>query len=250
MAQTVAADLEIRVGHQLRRPLRMRLHPFAAGEEGRLHAFRAQQIDDAPVIAGNAAVGLAKIEGERDQLHTGGKLDASDRAAHGLGYWRGGRERLLPQCREVELGMIMLWLDLAGGAGKRLRREAAVEQVRSRRQLPELRRQSQCRTTQHRDRDSWLCNRPIFWHRMERAHALRRQSLKRSRVQARADGRSAARAERLARPSDSPASSPAPRPAPPRSWPLRTSRDFHRRGTSGPSRCCRRSRRSLHSGRR
>ena len=68
MAQTVAADLEIRVGHQLRRPLRMSLHPFAAGEEGRFHAFRAQQIDDAPVIAGNAAVGLAKIEGERDQF--------------------------------------------------------------------------------------------------------------------------------------------------------------------------------------
>ena len=126
----MAADLEIGVGQQLRHALGMGLHPFAAGEEGRLDVLPAQKIDDAPVITGDAAVGLAKIEGERDQLHSGRKLHASDRATHGLGNRRGGGNRLLPQRREVELDMIMLRLDLAGGAGKRLRGEAAVEQGR------------------------------------------------------------------------------------------------------------------------
>ena len=59
MAQAVAADLEVRIGDQLRRAFLMGLHPFAAGEEGGLHPLRAEQIDDAPVIARHVAGGLA-----------------------------------------------------------------------------------------------------------------------------------------------------------------------------------------------
>jgi hypothetical protein len=81
MAQAMAADLEIRIGDQLLGALLVGLHPLAAGEERGLDALRAQQIDDAPVIAGDVAVGLAEIEGKSDQLLVGRQADAPDRAA-------------------------------------------------------------------------------------------------------------------------------------------------------------------------
>ena len=63
MPQAMAADLEQRIGDQLLRALGMGLHPFAAGEERRLDALRAQEIDHAAVIARHIAVLLAEIEG-------------------------------------------------------------------------------------------------------------------------------------------------------------------------------------------
>ena len=50
MPQAMAADLEQWIGDQLLRAFGMGLHPFAAGEECRLYALRAQGIDDAAVI--------------------------------------------------------------------------------------------------------------------------------------------------------------------------------------------------------
>jgi len=97
MTQTVAADLEVRIGKQLRRTLFVGLHPFAAGEERGLHPLSAEEIDDAAVIARNAAVGLAKIKGQRDQLLARGKLDASDRAAQILRHRRDIGKGLLLQ---------------------------------------------------------------------------------------------------------------------------------------------------------
>ena len=41
MAQAMVADLEVRIGNQLRGALFMRLHPFAAGEERGLHPLHA-----------------------------------------------------------------------------------------------------------------------------------------------------------------------------------------------------------------
>src|SRR5690242_9488609 len=87
MAQSMAADLEIRVGNQLLGALFVGLHPFAAGEERGLHALGAEKVDDPPVIAGDVAVGLAEIEGECD---AGRKLDAPNRAAQFLWHRRGG----------------------------------------------------------------------------------------------------------------------------------------------------------------
>lgn len=81
MPQAMAADLEQRIGDQLLGALGMRLHPFAAGEECRLDPLRAQEIDNAAVIAGHVPVLLAEIEGERDQLLVRRKRDAPDRAA-------------------------------------------------------------------------------------------------------------------------------------------------------------------------
>ena len=85
MAQAMVADLEVRIGNQLRGALFMRLHPFAAGEERGLDPLRAEEIDDAPVITRDVAVGLAEIEGEGDELFPGGKFDAPDGAAQRLG---------------------------------------------------------------------------------------------------------------------------------------------------------------------
>ena len=68
MPQAMAADLEQRIGDQLLRALGMGLHPFAAGEECRLDALRAQEIDHAAVIPRHITVLLAEIEGQRDQL--------------------------------------------------------------------------------------------------------------------------------------------------------------------------------------
>ncbi len=93
MLQAVAADLEQGIGDQLRRALGMGLHPLAAGKEGRLHAFGAEQIDDAAVIARDIAALLAEIEGEGDQLLVRRQRDALDQAAkRGLDRGR-GRER-------------------------------------------------------------------------------------------------------------------------------------------------------------
>src|SRR5512144_963115 len=102
MPQAMAADLEQRIGDQLLRALRMRPHPFAAGEEGRLDALRAQEIDDAPVIAGHIAVLLAKVEGERDQLLVGWQLDAADRSAERRRDWRRRGEGHLLERRKIE----------------------------------------------------------------------------------------------------------------------------------------------------
>ena len=51
MAETMAAHLEQGIGDQLLGTLWVGLHPFAAGEECRLDALRAQIVDDAAVIA-------------------------------------------------------------------------------------------------------------------------------------------------------------------------------------------------------
>src|SRR5215468_9314129 len=90
MAQSMTADFEIGVGNQLLGALFVGLHPFAAGEERGLHALGAEKVDDPPVIAGDVAVGLAEIEGERDELLAGRKLDAPNRAAQFLWHRRGG----------------------------------------------------------------------------------------------------------------------------------------------------------------
>ena len=116
----MAADLEQLVGHQLLRPLRMRLHLFAAGEEGRLDALRAQEIDDAAVIAGRISVLLAKIEGEGDQLLVGRQLDAADRAAKLGRDRRRRRKRHLLEEDEIDRLPGMHMLELSLGAGKRL----------------------------------------------------------------------------------------------------------------------------------
>jgi hypothetical protein len=63
MPQAMASDLEQRICDQLLRALGMGLHPFAAGEEGRLDALHAQKIDHAAVIPRHIAVLLAEIEG-------------------------------------------------------------------------------------------------------------------------------------------------------------------------------------------
>ena len=105
MAQAMAADLEIRIRHQLLSALLVGLHPLAAGEEGGLDPLRAQQVDDAPVIARDISVGLAKVEGERDQLFAGRKCHASDRAAELRRHGRGGRHWLLAQGGEIEPAM-------------------------------------------------------------------------------------------------------------------------------------------------
>ena len=128
MAKPMAADLEIRIGHQLLGALLVGLHPFAAGEERGLDPLRAQKIDDAPVIAGDIAVRLAEIESERDELLAGGKRDPSDRPTelrrHGRGQWQG----LLPQGGEVEV-MTASRQTLAIRAGKSFRRPATIEQA-------------------------------------------------------------------------------------------------------------------------
>ena len=95
MPQAMTADLEQRIGDQLLRALGMGLHPFAAGEEGRLDALHAQKIDHAAVIPRHIAVLLAEIEGERDQLLSRRQLDAADRTAKLWRNRRRGRQRRL-----------------------------------------------------------------------------------------------------------------------------------------------------------
>ena len=101
MPQPMAADLEQRIGDQLLRALGMGLHPFAAGEECRLDALRAQEIDHAAVIPRHIAVLLAEIEGERDQLLVGRQGDAADRAAKLRRDRSRGRQRHLLEGSEV-----------------------------------------------------------------------------------------------------------------------------------------------------
>ena len=130
MAETVRAKLEIRIHEQLRGALRVGFHPFAAGEEGCLQRLGAQQIDDASVIAGDGSVGLAKVEGQGDQLFAGRQFDASDRAAQRLRDRRGGGDSLLPQARQIELVSRADRLCFAWRSSQCLRRPAAIEQVR------------------------------------------------------------------------------------------------------------------------
>src|SRR5262245_1745772 len=60
MAQSMAADLEIGIGNQLLGALFVGLHPFAASEEGSLHALGTEKVDDPPVVASDVAIGLAQ----------------------------------------------------------------------------------------------------------------------------------------------------------------------------------------------
>src|SRR5262249_32154618 len=121
MAQSMASDLEFGVGNQLLGSLFVGLHPFATGEERRLHVLGAEKVDDAPVVAGDVAIGLAEIEGECDELLAGRKLDAPDRAAQLLWHRRGGGKRLLLERRDVEMEVGPARSHLLLGASQSLR---------------------------------------------------------------------------------------------------------------------------------
>ena len=120
MPQSVRADLEERIGDQLRCALRMALHPFAAGKERCLHPLRAQVVDDASVITRHITVLFAEIEGERDQSHAAMQIDAADRAAQLGRNRRRRRDRGLPQRLDIERAAVALVLPLRIRPGKRL----------------------------------------------------------------------------------------------------------------------------------
>src|SRR6187200_38420 len=129
MAQSVAADLEVGVGDELLGAFAVCLHPFAAGEERGLHPLSAKKIDDAAVIARNVAAGLAKIEGQRDELHAGRKLDAPDRATQLLGHGRHWGKWHLLERRKIKMERRPARFQLLVSAGQGLRRPALLEQA-------------------------------------------------------------------------------------------------------------------------
>ena len=84
----VIADLEQWIRHQLLDTGAMRNDPFSSGEERGFHTLLPQIIEDAAIVAGDFAALFAEIERQCDDFLAFRKIDATDGAAHGVGYGR------------------------------------------------------------------------------------------------------------------------------------------------------------------